>query len=114
MSIDLKNALVDFIMQTENNVVRNAEVVEAVVTSTEPYEFTIDGSMGALPKSLVRIPDIYKPLEFELKGLNVEVQEQKYDVDGSKVIYDNSLKVGDKVFMIKNLAGQLFYVLGRL
>lgn len=76
-----------------------------VGTVTDPSGpiIQLEGNQGPLPAAAVSVPDYLRKYSVEVSGA----------VTGTLEI-DNSLKAGDKVYVLRKTGGQKFLIIGRI
>lgn len=81
--------------------IRPSGLTVGIVTSVSPLSIKLSSDLGDIPAEALIVGD----------------QFQKFTLtttDGyHTAVYDNRLKVGDKVRLLSNTGGQQFYIIGR-
>lgn len=93
--------LEELIQKTVSEKIRPAEFVVGVVSSAAPLKVKISNDLE-LPESALIVGDQFAEITMET-------------TDGYHTVkYDNRLKTGDRVRLLKNTGGQQYYIIGRL
>ena len=97
----LARVLENLIQKTVNEKIRPSEFMIGIVSSVSPLKVKISNDLE-LPESALIIGDQFSKVVLET-------------TDGHHTAkYDNRLKAGDKVRILKNTGGQQYYIIGRL
>lgn len=80
------------------------DLIIGEVVKEDPVEFKVSNLMENLPDILVEIPKSFSEIKRTIKFNGRE----------STLYYDNRLKIGEKVYMLKANKGQRFLVLSRV
>lgn len=97
----LARVLEELIQKTVNEKIRPSEFMIGIVSSVSPLKVKISNDLE-LPESALIAGDQFAEVTMET-------------TDGLHTVkYDNRLKTGDRVRMLKNTGGQQYYIIGRL
>lgn len=97
----LARVLENLIQKTVSEKIRPSEFVIGVIRSVTPLKVKISNDLE-LPESVLIVGDQFAEVTMET-------------TDGYHTVkYDNRLKAGDKVRLLKNTGGQQYYIIGRL
>ena len=97
----LARVLENLIQKTVSEKIRPSEFVIGVVSSVTPLKVKISNDLE-LPESVLIVGDQFDEVTMET-------------TDGYHTVkYDNRLKAGVKVRLLKNTGGQQYYIIGRL
>lgn len=107
MSVELANALkemADGLISTK----KLCDFGIATVTDPEKPLIQLDGNQGPLPEGCVSVPDYLKTYEVQVSG-----EFHGEDHSGALTV-DNSLKMGDKVYFVRQTGAQKYLIIGRI
>lgn len=102
MSLELDSLLKESVTNVIN-ATKPTDAIVGTVVETGPVRIQLDNFQGPLPAKAIDIPDSFDKYTVQVTGAT----------DGELVI-DNSLKVGDKVHLIKKQGAQKYLVIGRV
>lgn len=97
----LARVLENLIQKTVSEKIRPSEFVIGVVSSVTPLKVKISNDLE-LPESVLIVGD-------QFAEVTMETTDEYHTVK-----YDNRLKAGDKVRLLKNTGGQQYYIIGRI
>lgn len=102
MSVELGNAFKELVA-SQIDVMSICDFGEATVVDPNGPIIQIEGNQGPLPAAAVMVPDYLKSFDVEVTGAT----------SGTLTI-DNSLKLGDSVYYIRQTGAQKFLIIGRV
>ena len=97
----LVEVLGELAKKTVSEKLRPAEFMVGTVSSTAPLKVKISNELE-LPETILMTGD-------QFRKVSVSTTDGEHTVT-----YDNSLKTGDKVRLLKNMGGQQYFIIGRV
>lgn len=104
----LVRVLNKLVQKTVNERIRPSAFEIGTVVNINPINIKISDDL-TLPEEAIIIGDQFQKFKFTTSHAHVDGTSHSHEIE-----WDNTLKIGDKVRMLRNTGGQQYFVIGRI